>query len=91
MDKPIIAKTEPSVIKVEKGKTYSWCTCGLSEKNPLCDGSHKKNWYEENGETVMPFRSLKFTADEDGEVWLCNCKQTKNAPFCDGSHKLIIP
>jgi len=79
---PKVFKAAPTAVAVEKGKTYAWCTCGLSEKNPLCDGAHK---------TVegMPFRSLKFTPEQDGEVWLCNCKQTKNPPYCDGSHKTI--
>ena len=79
---PKVFKAAPTVVTVEKGKTYAWCTCGLSEKNPLCDGTHKS--IEE-----MPFKSLKFTPDEDGEIWLCNCKQTKNPPYCDGSHKTI--
>jgi len=86
---PKIFKRAPTAVTVEKGKTYSWCTCGMSEKNPLCDGSHKKTWTEENGETLMPFRSLKFTPEEDGEVFLCNCKHTKNPPYCDGSHKSL--
>jgi CDGSH-type Zn-finger protein len=37
----------------------------------------------------MTFKSLKFTAEEDGEVWLCNCKHTNNPPFCDGTHKSL--
>ena len=86
MSEPKIFKTEPTAVKVEKGKTYSWCTCGLSEKNPLCDGAHKQTWYEKDGELIKPFVSLKFTAEEDGEVWLCNCKHTKTPPFCDGTH-----
>jgi CDGSH-type Zn-finger protein len=77
---PTVFLPYPTAVKVEKGKTYAWCTCGLSATNPFCDGSHK---------TIedVPFKSLKFTAEEDGEVWLCNCKHTKHAPFCDGSHK----
>lgn len=80
---------QPTGVQVEEGKTYAWCTCGLSEKNPLCDGGHKKLAYEENGETIMPYKSLKFTAEKTEEIWLCNCKQTKNPPFCDGSHKQL--
>ena len=87
--KPKVFACHPTAVKVEKDKTYAWCTCGLSEKNPFCDGSHKKLAFEENGETIFPFKSLKFTAEEDGEVWLCNCKHTKNPPFCDGTHKMI--
>jgi CDGSH-type Zn-finger protein len=89
MTEPTIAQTFPAAVKVEKGKTYAWCTCGLSEKQPFCDGKHKTLATEENGETIMPFKSLKFTAEEDGEVWLCQCKHTKNPPFCDGSHKQL--
>ena len=29
-------------IFVEANKRYSWCSCGLSNKQPLCDGSHKE-------------------------------------------------
>ncbi len=80
MEFPKVFKREPTLVKVEKGKTYAWCTCGLSEKNPLCDGHHK---------TIdgLPFTNLKFTAQEDGEVRLCNCKQTATPPFCDGTHR----
>ena len=89
MMNPKVFACYPTAIKVEKGKTYAWCTCGLSEKNPLCDGSHKQLAFEKEGETIMPFKSLKFTAEADEEVWLCNCKHTKNPPYCDGTHQLI--
>ena len=82
MSLPKVFKAEPTAVTVEKGKTYAWCTCGLSEKNPFCDGAHK-------GIDEMPFKSLKITAEEDGELWLCNCKQSKNPPYCDGSHNSI--
>jgi CDGSH-type Zn-finger protein len=86
---PKVAGTSPTCVKVEAGKTYAWCTCGISEKQPFCDGQHKSLATEVNGETIMPFKSMKITFEEDKEVWLCNCKQTKNPPFCDGSHKLL--
>jgi CDGSH iron-sulfur domain-containing protein 3 len=72
----------PIAVNVEKDKTYAWCTCGLSEKSPWCDGTHKT--IENN-----PYKSLKVSFEKEGEVWLCQCKLTKNAPFCDGSHKEI--
>ena len=28
-------------VEVEKDKSYYWCTCGKSSKQPFCDGSHK--------------------------------------------------
>jgi len=79
---PRAAACEPACVKVEAGKTYAWCTCGLSEKQPFCDGAHKRI-------EGMPYKSLKVTFEKDEEVWLCQCKQTKNPPFCDGSHRQI--
>ena len=35
MEKSVSAQKSPYKIKVEKGKTYSWCTCGLSQRNSL--------------------------------------------------------
>lgn len=87
---PKAAKCEPTAVQVEEGKTYAWCTCGLSEKQPLCDGAHKACWTEnESGELEKHFVSLKFTAEKTEEVWLCNCKHTKTPPFCDGSHRQV--
>lgn len=89
---PRVSKCEPSLFKMEAGKIYSWCTCGLSEKQPLCDGAHKCIEMIKNpeGEMVMPFRSLKFQSDIEQEVWLCQCKQTSTPPYCDGTHKNVI-
>ncbi len=84
---PKVAQCQPAEVKLEAGKTYSWCTGGLSEKQPFCDGRHKATWYEKEGETVMPFRSLKYSPEKDETVWFCQCKHTSNPPFCDGSHK----
>lgn len=77
---PIAAKLEPCCVQVEAGKTIAWCTCGLSEKQPFCDGRHKQI-------EGMPYKSLKVTFEQQEEVWLCQCKQTKNPPYCDGSHR----
>ena len=62
---------------MEAGKTYWWCTCGKSAKQPFCDGSHK-------GSEFVP---MKYDADKTGKVWFCGCKHTAKAPMCDGSHK----
>ena len=64
------------VVEVEKNKSYFWCSCGLSSKQPFCDGSHKNT----------EFSSVKFIADETKKMFFCTCKQTNNQPFCDGSH-----
>ena len=31
----------PTAVEVEKDKSYYWCSCGKSSKQPFCDGSHK--------------------------------------------------
>jgi len=77
MEKPSIPQKGPYKIKVERGKTYSWCACGLSQKQPFCDGSHRKEG---------KFKSLKYLAIDSKEVFFCGCKMTNNQPLCDGSH-----
>ncbi len=79
---PQIAICEPAGILVEPGKVYSWCSCGLSEKEPFCDNSHKKI-------EGIPFRSVKVMFDKAEEVWFCQCKQTRIPPFCDGTHNSL--
>ena len=64
------------VVEIEKNKSYFWCSCGLSSKQPFCDGSHKNT----------EFNPVKFIADETKKMFFCTCKQTNNQPFCDGSH-----
>ena len=41
MTKALRAGDAPIAVEVEKDKSYYWCTCGKSSKQPLCDGSHK--------------------------------------------------
>lgn len=78
-DAPIIAQKAPFPVEVEAGKTYFWCACGKSAKQPFCDGSHK-------GSTFSP---VKFTADEARTAFVCGCKHTAKTPFCDGTHKSL--
>lgn len=78
-DLPKIAGTAPIKHEAEAGKTYAWCTCGLSDKQPFCNGAHR--------DTEMT--NLKVTETESKDVWLCTCKQTKNPPYCDGTHKSL--
>jgi CDGSH iron-sulfur domain-containing protein 3 len=79
MAEPNIAQKAPYSAPVEAGKTYYWCSCGKSSKQPFCDGSHKGS----------EFSPLPYTAEKDGTAWFCGCKYTKNAPMCDGSHKAL--
>ncbi|TAE17785.1 MAG: CDGSH iron-sulfur domain-containing protein [Bacteroidetes bacterium] len=82
MSYPKPAGNAPISCTLEADKVYAWCTCGLSEKQPFCDGKHKTD-------PECDLKSLKFTADASGTAWLCTCKLTKNPPYCDGSHKTL--
>ncbi len=77
MSKPIIADNKPTKVTLKKDEEYHYCVCGLSAKQPFCDGSH----------AGTSFKPSAFRAEQDGEAYLCACKHTCNPPFCDGSHK----
>ncbi|MCB1419680.1 MAG: CDGSH iron-sulfur domain-containing protein [Notoacmeibacter sp.] len=79
MSKGEVAAKAPVKVDVEAGKTYFWCACGKSAKQPFCDGSHKGS----------EFAPMNWTAEADGAKWFCACKQTEGQPFCDGSHKAL--
>jgi hypothetical protein len=38
---PEVGGRAPITVDVEAGKSYWWCACGRSKKQPFCDGSHK--------------------------------------------------
>ncbi|MGF1742377.1 glutamate synthase-related protein [Vibrio profundum] len=77
MNTPIIADNKPIKVELNKGQEYYFCTCGRSQKQPYCDGSHAGSG----------FSPKSFIAEESGDAYLCRCKHTANPPFCDGSHK----
>ena len=78
-DEVTIAQKKPYAVEVKAGKTYNWCACGRSQKQPFCDGSHQ-------GTDITP---VAFTADKTETAYLCGCKHSKNKPHCDGSHKAL--
>lgn len=78
-DVPKIAQKSPFRVEVEAGKSYFYCTCGQSSKQPFCDGSHK-------GSTFAP---MKYEATQSKPVFFCGCKHSSNAPVCDGTHSKI--
>ncbi len=86
MDLPIIISKSPIKVEVKAGQKYFWCSCGLSSKQPFCDGSHKKH-KDENGNSIM--KSIEFEAKQDGFAFFCNCKKSKKGAICDGSHKYL--
>jgi CDGSH-type Zn-finger protein len=76
---PIVAQKSPCPIEVQAGRTYWWCSCGQSKKQPFCDGSHKGG----------AFSPVQYVAAQDGRVWFCACKMSAKAPLCDGRHKAL--
>ena len=74
---PIIANNRPIAVDLVKDEDYYFCTCGRSNKQPFCDGSH----------VGTDFTPKAFSADTTGEAYLCQCKHSANLPYCDGTHK----
>lgn len=76
MNEPIVAQKKPYVLELEPGEYY-YCTCGRSETQPFCDGSHKGTG----------FSPKVFTVTEKKKYGICGCRHSDNQPFCNGAHK----
>lgn len=72
------AQKGPFVVQEKPGKKV-WCACGLSKKQPYCDGSH-------SGTDFFP--EIVHLDKEQSVAW-CGCKQSGNGPYCDGTHKSL--
>ena len=68
----------PIAVEVKKNKSYYWCSCGKSSKQPFCDAYHKDT----------KFSPVVYKAEETKKIFFSVCKQTNNQPFCDSSHNL---
>ena len=77
MNNPKVVQKFPYKVTVEAEKSYWWCSCGKSSKQPFCDGSHE-------GTEFLP---LKVKLNEEKDVFFCGCKMSKNGALCDGTHK----
>lgn len=78
MKRKSTAVNYPFVMEVKPGR-YAWCSCGVSSKQPFCDGTH-----EETG--MMPIIEV---VEETKTVSWCGCKCSETKPFCDGTHSKI--
>ena len=76
MSEPTIAQKSPYLVELEAGD-YWFCSCGNSQNQPFCDGSHQ-------GTDMTP---IKLTIEKKQKAALCGCKHSNNLPFCDGSHQ----
>ena len=76
MEKPNIVDLKSIKLELDPGD-YFWCSCGYSQNQPFCDGSHQgKN-----------FEPVKFTVTEKKRVGYCLCKYSHAHELCDGTHK----
>ena len=71
-----VGQKGPFRVELRAGRTYAWCACGRSARQPFCDGSHAPTG-------LVP---LVFKAPRDGPAYLCGCKTSQGRPYCDGSH-----
>lgn len=81
MTVPVCAQKGPYPVELKAGEKYWWCTCGMSQTQPFCDGAHKGSG----------MKSQMFVAEETKTYYLCGCKSAKDGskPFCDGSHSSL--
>jgi CDGSH-type Zn-finger protein len=75
MEKPARPQRAPYKVRVKEGKTYVWCSCGLSATQPWCDGAHEGTSFE----------PIFFEAQISGEFFMCGCKESENPPYCFGN------
>ena len=79
---PTVSKRGAWMVKMERGKTYFYCTCGNSKLQPWCDGSHQGT----------EWRPYKFTYDGEAKVkGICGCKMNRDdsGEKCDRSHRVF--
>jgi CDGSH-type Zn-finger protein len=73
-----MSQNAPYILDMKAG-SYAWCACGLSQKQPFCDGRHSST-------TIRP---VLIHITEDKKVAWCGCKASNKKPFCDGTHSKI--
>ena len=79
MEEPKIAAKNSIPVDVEEGKKYFFCSCGSSENQPFCDGTH----------SGTDFSPIAFVAEKTGTAYFCQCKRSGKVPYCDGAHNSL--
>lgn len=75
-EKPVIVQLRSMKMQMEQG-TYFWCSCGRSEKQPFCDGSHKGTG----------FRPQKVVIEQASRIAWCMCRHSEKGAICDHKHR----
>ena len=75
-EQPKIAGLRSIKLETEPGN-YFWCSCGRSERQPFCNGSHRGT----------SFQPMLVVITEKKLVKWCSCKMTKTPPYCDNTHR----
>eukprot|EP00284_Hemiselmis_tepida_P009007 CAMPEP_0174926548 /NCGR_PEP_ID=MMETSP1355-20121228/12009_1 /TAXON_ID=464990 /ORGANISM="Hemiselmis tepida, Strain CCMP443" /LENGTH=249 /DNA_ID=CAMNT_0016172587 /DNA_START=32 /DNA_END=781 /DNA_ORIENTATION=- len=78
---PLTPQFAPYVLTLDGEEKYVWCQCGVSVKQPFCDGVSHRAY----GLKPVPFKA----EGEKGtkvEAQLCGCKYSNTKPYCDGTH-----
>ncbi|MCR9276820.1 MAG: CDGSH iron-sulfur domain-containing protein [Pseudomonadaceae bacterium] len=79
MNDPVIVQKAPFPVDVKEGQKLFWCSCGKSQRQPFCDGSHQ-------GSEFVP---VAYEAEADRTLYFCGCKHSKSGALCDGSHNAL--
>lgn len=72
---PLSPRNGPYAVQVEEGRSYRWCSCGLSRTQPWCDDAHEGT----------DFEPIEFVAPISAEFMMCGCKRSDNKPYCFGT------
>ncbi|MEA2041951.1 MAG: CDGSH iron-sulfur domain-containing protein [Bacteroidota bacterium] len=70
-------KSKGPIVKHTKARRYAWCPCGITTREPFCDGSHSGSGY----------KAFPVDVEQAGIKAWCTYKRTATPPFCDGTHK----
>lgn len=79
MAEPVITQKAAYKVELTEGKSYAWCSCGLSKNQPFCDGAH----------SGTDFSPVVWKAEKTGAAYLCGCRHSGRAQFCDGAHSKL--
>jgi CDGSH-type Zn-finger protein len=72
----IYFKNAPLRVTLKANVKFAYCTCGLAQTFPYCNGSHRGTEH----------KPIKITPQCDTTLLLCQCGKSKNAHECDNSH-----